>query len=123
MAVETCFCPSRLQRLVDVEKINPSATADGGGHVDETNDANWVVCGQEWAELLTKGSREFFRGRQVNEDVTHQVTIRWSKKASGYTTGMRLRMDSRKFNISAPPINVDEKNEWIVMETKEVPTV
>lgn len=118
-----CLCANHLTRLVNVEKINPAATADAGGTIDETNDSNWVVCGNEWVGFVTKGSREFFRSRQVNEDVTHQVTMRWSQKASGYKTGMRLRMDGRKFHIAAPPINVDEKNEWIVMETKEVPAV
>ena len=118
-----CFCASHLTRLVDVEKISTSATVDANGNIDETNDANWVKFGSEWVGFVTKGSREFFRGRQVNEDVTHQVTLRWSQKSAQYTTGMRLKMDGRKFNISAPPINIDEKNEWIQLETKEVPAV
>lgn len=118
-----CLCANDLNRLLTVEKLKPSATVDNSGNIDETNDANWVACGQEWAQVLTKGSREFFRNRQVGEDITHQVTIRWSKTASQYTTGMRLRLDGRKLNIAAPPLNVDEKNDWLVMETREVPSV
>lgn len=116
-----CICPRDLTRLVTVEKV--SATPDAGGDIDETDDANWVACGSEWVAFTTKGSREFFRNQQVAEDITHQITMRWSVKSSSYTTGMRLKMDGRKFNIAAPPINVDEKNEWLLIATKEVPTV
>lgn len=117
-----CICINELNRLVIVEKISPSATPDGSGNIDETNDTNWVRCGSEWVKFVTRGSREFYRDRQVGEEVTHQVWMQFSDAAGEYRSGMRLRMDGRKFNISAPPINVDEKDEWLLVQTKEVPT-
>lgn len=117
-----CICASELNRLVKVEKVNPSATPDASGNIDETNDTNWVQCGREWVKFVTRGSREFYRDRQVGEEITHQVWMRFSEAASGYRSGMRLRMDGRKFNIAAPPINVNEQDEWIMVHTKEVPT-
>lgn len=118
-----CICPADLDRLVTVEKVNPSATEDGSGNVDETVDTNWIQCGKEWAKCVTRGSREFVSGPQLKETVSHQWTIRWSQAASDYTTGMRLRMDGRKFNISSPPLNIDEKDDWIRIDTEEVATV
>lgn len=118
-----CICPADLTQLVTVEKISASATVDGSGNVDESNETNWVLCGREWAKCVTRGSREFVSGPQLKETISHQWTIRWSNKASGYTTGMRLRMDGRKFNISAPPVNIDEANKWIRIDTEEVATV
>lgn len=118
-----CICPNELTRLVTVEKVKDSATVLTDGNVDETSDSNWIVFGREWAKVVTQGSREFVRGEQLGEEASHQWTIRWSNKAAQYTTGMRLRMDGRKFNISAPPVNINERNEWLVINTKEVADV
>lgn len=118
-----CICPADLDQLLTVEKISASATLDGSGNIDETLDANWIQCGKEWAKCVTRGSREFVQGPQIKETISHQWTIRWSNAASGYTTGMRLRKDGRKFNIAAPPVNVDEADEWIRIDTEEVASV
>ena len=118
-----CICPNDLTNLVTVERISPSATVTGGGIVDESLDTNWIQYGKEWAKCVTRGSREFVAGPQLREDTTHQWTIRWSNKASNYTTAMRLRMDGRKFNINAPPVNVNEDNDWIVIDTTETAAV
>lgn len=118
-----CLCPNELNNLVIVERVKPSASVDGSGNVDESLDTNWGECGRAWTQVITKGSREFFRNQQVGQDITHQFTMRWTKKAGDYTTGMRFRMDGRKFHIKAPPMNVDENNRWLVFQTTEVPVL
>lgn len=118
-----CICAGDLKRRVTVERVKATATLDGSGNPDESLDANWVQFGRERAKVVTRGSREFVQGPQLKETVSHQWTIRWSQKASEYTTGMRLRMDGRKFHISAPPVNIDEENDWILIDTEEVASV
>lgn len=118
-----CICPNELDKFITVERINPSATEDASGNVDETVDSNWIQFGKEWAKVVTRGSREFVRGDQLGEEITHQWTIRHSSKAAQYTTAMRIRMDGRKFNIAAPPVNMDERDQWLVIDTKEVADV
>lgn len=119
----SCICPNELTQIISIERISPSATVDGSGNVDESNDNNWIQYGKEWAKCVTRGSREFVSGPQLQERVSHQWTLRWSSKASGYTTAMRLKMDGRKFHISSPPVNVDEQNKWIRIDTEEVAAV
>lgn len=118
----TC-CRRELQTLVKVEQIKTGATVDASGNVNERIDSNWSQIGEEWVAIKTRGSREFFRGRQVGEDITHQITMEWSKKATKYNNTMRLRLDGRKLYISEPPVNVDEKNDWLVFACKEVPVL
>lgn len=118
--MQKCLCSRDLNNLITVQRLKNSQTLDDGGQSDETVDANWMNAGQEYCQFLTQGSREFFRGEDVAADITHQVTMRWSKKAAGYTTRMRLMMDGRKFNIAAPPRNVDERNEWLVFPVIEI---
>jgi len=119
----TCICPNELTRLIIVERIKDSAVPEADGNIDETNDTNWVAYGREWAKVVTRGSREFASGPQLTEEISHQWTIRWSTKASNYTTGMRIVMDGRRFNIAAPPINIDEKNEWLLINTTEIASI
>jgi head-tail adaptor len=118
-----CICPNDLTHTLTVERVKATATIDGSGNPDETLDSNWVQFGKEAAKCVTRGSREFVSGPQLKETVSHQWTIRWSQKASGYTTGMRLRLDGRKFYISAPPLNIDEADKWIRIDTEEVASV
>lgn len=119
-------CLSNAKKLntpVTVECHKKNATVDGSGNINEKLDSNWTQCGKEWVEIITKGSREFFRDRQIGEDITHQITMRYSKRASGYTNLMRLRLDGRKLHIANPPVNVDENNEWLVFECVETPVL
>lgn len=113
----------QLNTPVVVERLKDAAVVDGSGNVNETLDSNWTQAGREWVEIKTRGSKEFFRGQQVAENITHQITMRWSKRAGDYTTKMRLRLDGRKLNISEPPRNVDENDEWLVMACTEVPVL
>lgn len=115
-----CICHRDLNKRVTVERLRPSLTPDAAGHIDETNDANWQQIGKVWAKFTTRGSREFFRGEQVAAEITHQVTIRWSRTAREWTTKMRLRMDGRVFNIAGPLRNVDEADKWLVFPVVEV---
>lgn len=95
-----------LNRRVEVRVL--SATPDASGHVDETDDSNWIVIARRWCKLTPRGSREFFRGQQVAAEITHQVTMRFDSESRRFTTGNQLKMDDRKFNISGPPVNVEE---------------
>ena len=48
-------------------------TADSEGFVAE----NWVTLGPTWAHIMPIGGTERFVAAQTEENITHQVTIRW----------------------------------------------
>ncbi len=110
----TCLCANDLNRLVTVKTLKSTAVVDSSGHVDKTDTTNWEVIGKEWVQFITQGSREFRVGDQVTQQLTHQITMRWSVKAAAqYTTECKLEYGTRTFNIAGPPQNIDEKNQWL----------
>jgi head-tail adaptor len=111
---------NKLANRVEVQKL--SASVNAGGHLDETTASNWVTIASRWCELLTRGSREFFRSVEVAADVTHQVTMRSDPESLALTTKQRLKMGSRIFSISSPPVDVDEQREMVRFAAVEVPT-
>jgi SPP1 family predicted phage head-tail adaptor len=119
-----CACPSKpmpkLDKYVTVRKLRSGLTPNASGHIDETDETNWTNAGQEWAEFITQGSREFFRGEEIAADITHQVTMRWNRRAATYTTDMQLKMGGRTFHIAAPPVNIDEQDLYLRFATKEI---
>lgn len=115
----------KLTKRVTIERLKDSAVVDGSGNVNEKLDSNWTPFASSLrVEIITKGSREFFRGQQVGEDITHQITMRYSPKTKQITTKMRVRFEGRKLAISQPPVNIDEdKRGFIRMACKEVPVL
>jgi head-tail adaptor len=108
----------KLANRVEVQKL--SATVNAAGQLDETTASNWVTIAQRWCELITRGSREFFRGVEVAADVTHQVTMRSDPESRDFTPKQRLRMGNRVFSISTPPMDVDEQAEMVRFAAVEV---
>lgn len=115
-----CLCSNDLNRYVTVKRIKSTATVDASGHIDETDNANWETLANEYCQIISQGSREFVVGDQLNQQLTHQITMRYSPRAAAYTTSMRLDYDGRKLNIAGPPQNIDEQNKWLRFGVTEV---
>lgn len=111
---------SEFNKRMSVRRLKTDLTPDAAGHIDETDDDNWEAIAERWCQLVTKGSREFFRGEQVAAEITHQVTMRFDRQAATFTTGMQLKLGQRLFGISEPPRNVDERNTLLVFAAIEV---
>jgi len=98
-----------------------SAVPDAAGHIDETDDTNWAEVGARYCEIIPKGSREFFRGQQVAEQITHQITFRFDAQSKDFHAAMRFeRHDGRRFNFAGPGVNTGEADEWLVFPAIEV---
>jgi SPP1 family predicted phage head-tail adaptor len=102
-----------VQRL----KIQPP---DAGGHIDESNPANWETFTKQWCSVNPRGSREFFRREQVAADITHQVEMLFNSESNRITTKMRIMFKGRRLNIAEPPRNIDENNHSLVFACVEV---
>lgn len=109
-----------LNRRVTVQRINPTATIDAAGHIEESAEASWIQVGKHWCQFIPRGSREFFRGEQVAAEITHAVRMRYDSDSKNYTTGMRLVLGTRKFNLAGPGVNTEEANVELVFPAIEV---
>lgn len=114
----------RRDTRINFEQLRDVPLEDGG-QIDETLDANWAQFARRWSEVYTKGSREFYRGEQVGSEVTHKIKVRWDEalwnRLSAYgATKFRVRIGARKLNLSGPPTNDDEQDEFISFPCVEV---
>jgi len=107
-----------LSQRVEVQRL--SASVNGAGQIDETTEGNWVTFAVRWCQMVTRGSREFFRGVEVAADITHQITMRADPQSKAFTVKQRLRLGDRVFNISGPPLDVDENSEMVRFPAVEV---
>jgi len=73
-----CACDSigKLRHRVTIEKPNPSATADAAGHIDLSDNANWIPVASRKANILTRGGSEKWRFNQVTAEVTRMFQLR-----------------------------------------------
>lgn len=110
----------KLHNRVEVQRL--VGTVNAAGQLDETTAANWQTFCLRWCELVTRGSREFFRGVEVAADITHQVTMRADPESKAFTPKQRLKLGSRVLSIASPPLDVDEGAEMVRFQAIEVPT-
>jgi SPP1 family predicted phage head-tail adaptor len=84
----------KLRHLVTIQQNTPTTAADGS-LVD-----GWATFGSAHdlpAEIRTEGGREFWRQRQMNSELTHEVTIRYY---AGIRANMQVVFGSRTFQIA-----------------------
>ena len=108
----------KLLHRVEVQRL--AGTVNAAGQLDETTAGNWVTFCSRWCEMITRGSREFFRGVEVAADITHQVTMRADPESKAFTVKQRLKMGERVFNLASPPLDVDEGGEMVRFQAVEI---
>jgi head-tail adaptor len=109
-----------LSQRVSVQRL--SASVNAAGQIDETTAANWITFAERWANVVTRGSREFLRNPDMAADITHQVTMRSDPESRRITVKNRLVMGGRVLSISSPPLDVDEGGEMVRFACVEVAT-
>lgn len=99
--------------LVTIEEPSEAVAQENDyGEIDLTQSETWNRVGERWAQVLTQGSREVERVRQVQADVTHIVRMRYDSVTKGLHPKMRLTHRGRSLQI-AGAVNVNEQNEVI----------
>lgn len=99
--------PREYKEPVTVEYVNPDATGDANGVVDETNNDNWMQFTTGWAKISAQGGREVYRAQQIYASATHVLAMPYSEKLSTANTKMRIDHCGRKLNIAHGPTDVD----------------
>ena len=92
-----------------------TSTQDASGQPLET----WTTFATVSANIKPLVGRDYLAARQLVDELTHDVTIRY---CSGILPKMRIKYGDRYFEIVAPPIDKDERREWMYLKCKEVVT-
>lgn len=96
-----------------IDFTTPVKTKNDLGEKEET----FEVVTSAYANIIPINSREYFASKQVNADITHKIELRY---IDGITTKMQIVHGSRKFQISAPPINIREANKVLQIMATEI---
>ena len=89
-----------------------SLTADGAGGATES----WVDFVTVRANVEPLSGTEAFQAQQVNDDLSHTVTMRYYP---GVTSKMRVKYGTRYFLIESI-INTGERNREMILACREV---
>lgn len=115
MKCKTTGSHRRHSIRITVQRL--AGTADAAGHVDGNTDANWTTYTTAWAEVRSRGGREFWRVSQVQSDVDFVFNCPWSPTLEKATPDMRILSDGKVYEILSV-INVDLANNSIEIQTR-----
>lgn len=106
--------PGRLDQLVVIEEPR-GRTSDGGGGFTQkwrrVHDAEW------WVAIRGLQGSERQRAMQTQANATHEIRGRFRQ---GVNAKNRLvHQGTRVFKIVAPPVDVDEKHDLLVVLARE----
>jgi SPP1 family predicted phage head-tail adaptor len=76
----------------------------------------WQDHATVWAAIEPLSGREFFAAQQVQSETTGKITIRY---IPGITADMRILHGSRIFELTAPPIDPQERHAELQLMVKE----
>ena len=107
-----------FNRRVTIQKIKNNPITDANEEVDLTDDRNWETYAIRWAEVQTKGGREFWKVDKVDAEVSHLIRIPYDRLTLFIHPAMRIRLGDRTINIVAA-YDVDEMHEVVEIQAKE----
>jgi SPP1 family predicted phage head-tail adaptor len=77
---------------------------------------SWIDFLEIRAAIYPLSGKDFFAAETTNSEVTHKINIRYIE---GITSAMRVKFGNRYFEITAPPINFQERNILLQIMCKE----
>ncbi len=100
-----------LNKLVSI--IGTTRASDGMGGFTETDT---TIASNVWAAIWPLSASEKLRSMQVTGEISHRIRIRYR---SVFRPDWRIKFGNRYFNVAGPPINPNERNEWLDLMCKE----
>lgn len=85
----------KYKEQVSIEEIHGSASPDGAGELDLSDDDSWVSVTTERAAIQATGGAESFQGKQLEASITHIVQLRCAYDTAAITPKMRVVWDDR----------------------------
>jgi len=99
-----------LRHRIQIQSESNARDANGGVI------KSWNTVATRWGKIRPLSGRELIAAEQVDSRVTHEITIRYYP---GLTSLFRLVHDSRVFNISSPPRDIDERKKVMILQATE----
>jgi SPP1 family predicted phage head-tail adaptor len=106
--------PGELTHELVLEEPGARTPTGGGGWTQK-----WrrMLDGVVWAKVRPLRGDERLRAQQAQANVSHEVTIRWRNDVDA--SKRFLLEGSRVLKIAGAPVNVDERDDWLVIPCRE----
>lgn len=105
---------------MDIGKLNKRITfqklVTGTDDMGQTT-TNWEDDKTVWATVKPYKSSEIDFMRKLKPEATHRIYIRYRE---GITADMRIRYQGRIFELSGPPLDLDERHAVMELQCEEV---
>ena len=111
--------PGSRTKLITIEKPKTTGFDANYGTHDLSSDASWEQHTKAYANVLTRGGREFFQASKVHADLSHLWEVASTAKTRSATPEMRLTWNDRTFQILSV-LDKDEDRRTVEISTKEV---
>ncbi|HUT89194.1 MAG TPA: head-tail adaptor protein [Thermoguttaceae bacterium] len=103
-------------KCVEIEKPTESETA---GELSRTWTRPGALFGRAWVSIEPLSGREYWEAERQDSAISHKVTGLWNDFSS-VTADMRLKYETRYFNLVEPPRNVGEAGALAEVMVEEV---
>ena len=108
---------AELDKRVTFQRFVGEADIVGDYHY--LDDANWEDVFTKWAQVRTIGSREFYAAGQEQNEVTHNIKLRyrsWDYNA----VCMRAKCGGKISRLLSPPLDLDGDRRYQIIKAAEV---
>jgi SPP1 family predicted phage head-tail adaptor len=99
-----------LRKRIDLQA--PTDATDSYGQPTRS----WSTYGTVWAQIEPTGGSEGAVANEQQITATHTITIRY---LSSVASTHRALFGARVLQFLAPPVNVDERGQWMVVQAEE----
>lgn len=101
--------PGMLNRRIQIQAVTRTSD-DQGGWTE-----GWATSATVWARREPLTAREEVEGAARDSSSTHQYTIRAGQTV---TAAHRIVDDIGTLEVTAPPVNMDERDGFVAFEAK-----
>lgn len=103
------FQPGKLNKRIEIKKLD-EVSDGGGGYKNEL-----VLIKKVWSNIQPLYGRELYQARQTQADVSHKVTIRFTKEVN---RSHIVSFNGKNYDIQYL-INVNEANRFLELHVLE----
>ncbi len=108
-----------FNQRVTIEQVVSNPETDVNGEVDLTDDGNWETYVKSWANIKTKGGREWWKSDKINAEVTHVIRVPYGRITQNIDSQMRIRLGGNRIINIVASYDIDEAHEVVEIQGKE----
>ena len=115
-----------MARYDDASDLNRKVTfqrfvgeGDIVGDFQYLDDSNWEDVVTLWANVRTISSREFMAAGQEQNEVTHNIKIRYRSWDCNVVC-MRATLLGKKYRLLSPPLDLADEKKFQIIKAAEV---